>query len=174
MSGLHTLKKATGGFLKVLKSVCAMFGTSNSDPKKKPEPVSGNPPQINHDAQMTATVEALAQAVAADAIHPKAQVLMPPEEQLTVQLVKLEDVLHLQETASDENLIAGAFMAIVGAFLGIFINLVTSDVTSISKATWVAIVANILFLIALGSFWRRLHNRYNEELKRLIQGSTND
>jgi len=151
-----------------------MSNTLNTNPTDESQLASGDPPQLSHDTQMTATVEALAQAVAADAIHPKAQVIMPSEEQLTVRLVKLDDVLRLQETASDENLVAGAFMALVGALLGIFINLVTSDITSISKATWVAIAANVFFLIALGSFWRRLHNRYNEELKRLNQGDTHD
>lgn len=127
---------------------------------------------LDLDADLRAAVEGLGKTVALEGTHPRAEILMPPEEQLQVRLVKLDDVLRLQEASSDENLAAGAFWALTGGLLGIGVNLVTGEATSISKASWVAIGATTFFLIASGLLWLRFHLRSRESKKQLSMNLT--
>lgn len=106
--------------------------------------VSGTRP-LGADGTLGVAVQELAKRVAEDATHPKAEVLMPSEQQLQVRLVKLDDVLRVQEAGSDEAMAAGAFWALLGALLGIGVNLVTGEAVAISKASWVAIAGFSFF-----------------------------
>lgn len=132
-------------------------------------PATGSERQTSGDAeaQLAATISAMAEAVAADAIHPKAVVIMPSEEDLQVQLVRLDEVLHLEESAADESIIAGVGYTLIGSLLGILVNLVTANASAVTAATRVAIVANILFIALVGVFWRRLRNRAKQQRAKL-------
>ena len=124
---------------------------------------------IDEDRALRTAVENLSNEVALEGTHPRAVVLMPPEEQLQVKLVKLESVLRLQEANSDENIAAGAFWALTGALFGIGVNIITSDSASvsISKASWVAIGFTLIFLVATGLQWLRIAVR-TREIKRQL------
>lgn len=124
-------------------------------------------PSATDDAVLGAAVESLGREVALEGTHPRAVVLMPPESQLQVRLVKLDTVLRLQEATSDESIAAGLFWALAGAFLGIGVNIITGDATSISKASWVAIGATVSFLVGTGLLWLRFSLRTKEVKKQL-------
>lgn len=119
------------------------------------------------DSDLRTAVERLGRSVALEGTHPRAEVLMPPEDQLQVRLVKLDAVLRLQEASSDEGIASGAFWALSGALLGIGVNIITSDSTSIPKATWVAIGAALFFLAAIALLWLRLALRTREVKRQL-------
>ncbi len=123
-------------------------------------------PTTDDDA-LRAAVEGLGREVALEGTHPRAEVLMPPEDQLQVRLVKLDTVLRLQEAASDEGLAAGLFWAFLGAFLGIGVNIVTGDAASISKASWVAVGATLSCLAGTSLLWLRFSLR-SREVKRQL------
>lgn len=123
-------------------------------------------PTTDDDA-LRAAVEGLGREVALEGTHPRAEVLMPPEDQLQVRLVKLDTVLRLQEAASDEGLAAGLFWAFLGAFLGIGVNIVTGDAVSISKASWVAVGATLSCLAGASLLWLRFSLR-SREVKRQL------
>ena len=63
------------------------------------------------------------------------------------------------EYRSDESTMAAFFYTILGAFLGVIINWVTSDPIIVSKPSIIIEIVLFVFLIVIGLFTYRFNNR---------------
>ena len=90
-----------------------------------------------------------------------ATVRSPRPEFLEVELVPLALVQRVEELHSDTSIFQGFFWAFLGGLLGLFVSVVLNgtNVSSIDKATWVAIVCLVSSAIVFWTLWQRASKR---------------
>ena len=89
---------------------------------------------------------------------PSAPIQLPSEEQMTVRMVKLEDLLHFDEVRGEQSTLATLLSICAGAEIGIISNVVTSGAPA-NGATLATGACVVVFFAVLSFLYRRASKR---------------
>ena len=101
---------------------------------------------------------------------PTARILLPPDSDLAVRLVHVKTLDRLFELQSDSNLYRGGLVLAIGALIGFFTNVVTTNDFVWTTAPWVFLAVSSALALLFGTLAVR-YNRRVAKLRREIEAS---
>jgi preprotein translocase subunit SecG len=98
----------------------------------------------------------------------KANIVLPPSEYLSVQLVPSHSLDRLEEYRADEKKAYALFGVFLGGALGIFSNWATQDAFALSKATGVLVLFFLILTIGTGIWTWQIDKRVQKVRKTMF------